>query len=951
MDTSALIQELGQALSTLATKVKQAAAKVRPTAFLADNTDKVGGNTVAALRTQMGATLAAHTSAANPHGDTAAKVGIPLKATVDAAMAALIPSGILPVSSFGSKDYLPPNVSGSYEGGTTASSPKVTAALVESDGTLMYLRNGTNGARSGVFYAYLKNAEQASSLVPVRTNKKYQPAYFPDGYTAAYLTAWSDSALLGRLQDANGNLGNYFLSITNGTFDDSKHVGVVLSTNPGSSGEVFVAGNQVYFYQALAPTVGVPVDITVKTIPLADVLAGTATAFSTVTGITTNGFSGSQTADAIRLASVTASANAADKPLILINGTGQTTLNFSHFENPGLSSVVDSSGVIRTKWLAMSYASTLTGASYKYCTFTFTYNPVTKTAALDAGLTTQNSLTLNGASVNWSGPIYALGVSQDGTYSTGNGRRDMCITAGGYFFQFWISQTVDTVMISRQKINNFTSRYESIRYNAATTDPISALNINPSFGSAIGGYLVGCYMVSPTKLATYSGGQGANGNYQAGIAVTNLEGASDAYTHKSINNGSYLGFAPNKVRAFLADQGIDASTVKGPVVEVDATGVSVSCYNFCGSDITGSTRREMVDENFVLSGSTLTVPDSILTSIANQLASAVSATVGTVIVSSVQVIKSVKFAVPPFAVVHLGNNAGGLWVYVVRLNLTISNNTVTAATIGAYSAPWYVYSNQSTGIGRNTALDRLGANQLYDAGTAILIGVASPFGKSTIGSAPMTTFKFKYVKQTDQFVFPTNLGAVSAQPLSSNVGCHFAHPSLGFGYMIGDLSATSVNDFFTKLVFQPMAKTEAEFDSWTVPAKANWRVLASQEVAGGWIVYFTDETPLFMAGSLYSLIPTSIDLTTVSPDPANKTFYVYVQLVQGVPRYVIRETEAADSETSMYIGRITTTGSGIGQIDINKVDRIGTFRLSATPIGSAIPISSGHPADASTIAW
>jgi hypothetical protein len=122
-------------------------------------------------------------------------------------------------------------------------------------------------------------------------------------------------------------------------------------------------------------------------------------------------------------------------------------------------------------------------------------------------------------------------------------------------------------------------------------------------------------------------------------------------------------------------------------------------------------------------------------------------------------------------------------------------------------------------------------------------------------------------------------------------------------------------------------------------------------VSGGWIVYFTDETPLFMAGSLYSLIPTSIDLTTVSPNPANKTFYVYVQLVQGVPRYVIRETEAADSETSMYIGRITTTGSGIGQIDINKVDRIGTFRLSATPIGSAIPISSGHPADASTIAW
>ena len=957
MDLQPKMTALAASLSQLIAKIKVMAAAPRATAALADQTSKLEGKTLAQVRTQLDTGLTAHLAVSNPHADTAAMLDIPLKTAMDAALANLIPSGILPISSFGSQDYLPPNVSGSFEGGTTASSPKCTAMIMEDDGTMVFLRNGTNGASRGIFYAYIKDAQKAGAMPnPTKTNKQYRPPYFPDGVSAAYLIAGSDSALYGRLINADGSLGGFFLSITNGTFDDSQHVGSIFSSatlNYGA-GEVFVAGNTVFHYSALAPTMDVPFEITVRSVAKAQVEAGTATAMTQVTGLTVNGFSGNLTGqNTLRLGNKVASTVAADKPVLLVTGTGITALNISHFENPTIFSVVGPDGTIRTKWSAMTYLATATGSKYTYCTFSFTYNPTTKVANLDDGLSAQNTATFNGAVVDVAGPIFATAEAVDAYPYPTNARHDMCYSPTGYIFLIRVIQPIDLVDLTRVRITNFVSRYEAIRYKAITSAELANVLSTPAFGTAIGGSLVGPFMVALDKLSIYSVGRRANGSMGNGMAWTSLEGEPNGYTHKSINSGTYLGYKPGADRGFLADIGVDYTSRTLPIVEVTPTSVKVIGYNFSGADMSGSTRRQYIDSDFSVSGGTLTVPDTILTNIMNQVGAALLGTIGPIADRACQLSVPQTLGVPPFAMVSVLATSGVHYVILCGIsNLTVSNNTVTAATVGQISQP-VAYGSSGTGVVRYVEyLQMMGAVTLYDAGTAVLIGVPAAFGKGVVGSAGMTVMRMKYVKASGQFVFPAQPWiTLNTAPLAADANTCFASPKLGFGMTVGDLGGASSNDFFTKSVFVPIAKTEAEFDAWTWPAVGQWRVLATQEVAQGWMVYFTDPQPVFLAGRQYNMVPVNMNLLDLTPSPMNKTFYIYVQLSLGIAKYVIRETEINESDTTIYIGRITTGPLAITQITVEKVNRIGTFRISNTPIGSAIPTSAGHPALASKLAW
>jgi len=172
----------------------------------------------------------------------------------------------------------------------------------------------------------------------------------------------------------------------------------------------------------------------------------------------------------------------------------------------------------------------------------------------------------------------------------------------------------------------------------------------------------------------------------------------------------------------------------------------------------------------------------------------------------------------------------------------------------------------------------------------------------------------------------------------------------GLGY--GTLLYTSVDtSYSTNLIFRPYGNTKANFVSGTDPGRDGSHVVLSQQVPTGWVVYFTDDTPLFMAGNSHVIPQTTIDLGDITPNPANKKFFVYVKLVGGVPRYEIRETELGESETVMYIGYIRTDEISILEFVIDKVDRVGTFRISTKGVGSAIPVSTGHPMNPEKLIW
>lgn len=121
--------------------------------------------------------------------------------------------------------------------------------------------------------------------------------------------------------------------------------------------------------------------------------------------------------------------------------------------------------------------------------------------------------------------------------------------------------------------------------------------------------------------------------------------------------------------------------------------------------------------------------------------------------------------------------------------------------------------------------------------------------------------------------------------------------------------------------------------------------------ATGFIVHFTEITPLFIGGQYFDLPVTNINLNTVKVNPASTLFYCYVKLSLGTPQYVISLSELPENNIQMFIGTIQTDATKISTLNIKKVSRIENYRPSTTQIGSAFPVSTGNPSTTGTINW
>lgn len=96
------LQDLQEAIARIPTAINELAAAKRAAAFASDNADRFEGYTPAQITTDSESVQAAHiASRSNPHADTAAGIGAYSIAEVDALLAGLIPSGILPISATG----------------------------------------------------------------------------------------------------------------------------------------------------------------------------------------------------------------------------------------------------------------------------------------------------------------------------------------------------------------------------------------------------------------------------------------------------------------------------------------------------------------------------------------------------------------------------------------------------------------------------------------------------------------------------------------------------------------------------------------------------------------------------------------------------------------------------------------------------------------------------------
>lgn len=111
----------------------------------------------------------------------------------------------------------------------------------------------------------------------------------------------------------------------------------------------------------------------------------------------------------------------------------------------------------------------------------------------------------------------------------------------------------------------------------------------------------------------------------------------------------------------------------------------------------------------------------------------------------------------------------------------------------------------------------------------------------------------------------------------------------------------------------------------------------------GWIISFTAQVPSMMAGYDLPAPIVSIDLTTLVGNPASRTFFVYLKFDGSTIKYLVSPDALAETSGRMYIGKIVTGAAGISSFSIQRVTRIDTYRVSTTPVGSAIPATTSTP--------
>lgn len=106
-------------------------------------------------------------------------------------------------------------------------------------------------------------------------------------------------------------------------------------------------------------------------------------------------------------------------------------------------------------------------------------------------------------------------------------------------------------------------------------------------------------------------------------------------------------------------------------------------------------------------------------------------------------------------------------------------------------------------------------------------------------------------------------------------------------------------------------------------------------------VYFQEALDVLISGKMYDIPATYIDILTLDSSPANKTFYVYLQYVNGEGTYTITSDIKPESSSRGLIAKVTCGPTQIDRIEPYNRFTMDGAQVSAKREGSAILASTG----------
>lgn len=858
---------------------------------------------------------------------------------------------VLPISRIGTMDYLPLSVSGSFEGATTDFDTKhIMPVIIEDDGTMVYLRPGTNGSTQGYYYSYINDVRTNQDLTPVLTNTKYVPSFFTSNHKLLNFVGTKASELL-FMKTNNGTNDTYTIAVTNGTLNSVSHQYVEFQRTLLSSYDpqyAHIVNDVIYIWCFNTYDQDQPFDISVYKMNVDDVRNGSTSSLVRITGFSGKTISGSTTnVSSIRIANKFVSNTSADIPFVLQDSGANT--NLFQLNSSGLIQAAGNEDGTQIRVAVFHPFVVYTSfeiAQQMNWAISFTVNLTNKT--YDYDVTNPGSIIVSTAGnvLNVTNP-YDTGMEDiNGFSSTSQGNVPTIYQTNDGMVFSTVARYITSPQhkMTRATINNYTDAFSSLNMFTRTLSDVTVKNINPVYGSALGENLINPIVISPTRIMLSCSGNDSNGSFGFDARVYADIGSTRTYTYNSIVSGSTInGYAPQPTRTRV-DNSDFKYTAMVTLVAADGT-----TRSYGSSFIEGVTKPAggLLDTNTLTFGTAYTLSStSLLTTLKTQMINAVTIT-GTVLES-----KIVLYYVPDsaygksIAIVSLRTDTvdgSGYSAHVIvsTVDVTISSNNITAL-----SAATSVINGVNNGVItiNTTYMARMSGLVIAKYSGFSYIGIPAIFNMGTSSDA---TFR-SMLGKLDASNNIATLRSITSQYLSGGTSYEVGVlPGFGFGlFENGD-----VTDYQTKLIYKYHGTSEANLNALIAdPTSAPTAryVVASQEVPQGFNVYFTQEIPVFLNGSYYEMPVQTINLTSVQANPANSTFYLYITIVEGVAVYQISTTLLTEELYRVYIGTIVTGSSSILSITTEKVTRFLTYRPSTTKRGSAIPASTGVPSSTGT---
>lgn len=847
--------------------------------------------------------------------------------------------GLLPLSHYGTHTYLPAGVSGSFDGASENMSYRRDKVFLEDDGTGVILRAGTNGSTEGVYYSYIQNALNTTNMnLSVNTNEPYRPGYFGSNLYAIGLTSTDDNIVVGYYKSRVDTSSGVFVSLMNGTLNASQHSGFLIPrTTVAPIGSLEYAmqirdGSLLFF--SLDRAAG---DLRMAIVRVVYNESTGAVTTSQITGWTTKTFYNTTYSglNYMQLIQTLKSTTVSDKPLILTANTAQnaepfmTSIDLFAAQDPNSEN-------IRIRFNGDAWAATGKYDTRPQHSFSFVLNINTKQCTLDAGndigsFAAPLVITDTGTALVVTGNI----INKD-TFMNHNGYRNIVTSynylSTGTVFSLSSPNLAEPLLLGRAHY-----AAQSI-YSMLNVRAVSSLSqvygiIRPTFGSAVGSYITGLEILpnnSTKQISTVTNG-GISPSYSVHKATPN-------FTFNSLTFTTLQGYEPTTDRG-IGENNVEhrafISSISGNTVSTTG-GIFMANYRY--------TQPASFDMHLTPSGVFSVTPEAINGFSVSEYALATSYSLSPTAFRGCALYVPQQTNIPAFAVLATVAANQQCYVKIVEVNVNARSGNISSITRSRVILEG-LYGDANFRLDTGMSYDRASTGiTIYDGGSFYFIGGSFPLSIGTVGNSNTPYFRGIVDKSSSQFSTITIPSfhpgyAVGAQPI--------ALPGLGFG-------EAYQSDLGNKIVFYTCGTTIADYNAWTFKNEKPI-VVVSQDVAQGFIVYFTEETPVMLSGKSFTLPITNIDLRTVKTNPANSTFYIYVKMNQGIAEYHITPEVISETGTTAYnvfwIGTVTTDSLQISKIDVFKRSRLDVFGASLEASGSSFPVSYGLPTNNGTINW